>query len=62
MKEERERVKACINAPDNDDTLLVHDLVKKYEKADPDAASREDANTSMRSDRPLERLEDNADG
>ena len=36
VKAERERVDKSLNGSSSDDILLVHDLVKKYDKALPD--------------------------
>jgi ABC-type multidrug transport system ATPase subunit len=40
--------------------ILVDELVKKYEKADPDAQAQ-DLNASVRSDRPLEQQQDDGE-
>ena len=53
MKKEKERVNARMNVEMEDDILLVHELVKKYDTKDPDAQT-EDLNSSIRSDRPLD--------
>ena len=56
VKAERERVNASVTDARNGDILLVKDLVKKYDKKDPDAQA-DDLNASVRSDRPLNMAE-----
>ena len=53
VKEERDRVNDRINNPSGEsDMILVHNLVKKYDKKEPDA-HKVDSN-AMQSDRPLD--------